>query len=1200
MIIGQSIARINGVPTPLDPNNPLVVPYISNSRTYTPLRFISYHLGARDSDDIVWRGDVNTAELTFNDPNCKWVNGTIRLLTSSYYQYGFYENCTTSNPMNIPNMNLKDSVLSLTFSEYIKEYSNQNYWCAQIRLDEANNIVSWRARPDLFPNCCEPVAFGKARIIGYVNGSLNNPGTTITVYNSSNAVVWTGQTTTNGYYETSTQGNCNLPCPGTYKIVASRQGCTFFEATRTVTFTEKQCCGDNDYQRVDFWAKCPGVETSRIIGYVYGSGTNPGTTIQVFDSSNRQVWSGQTDLNGYYETSTLGVDGILECPGTYRVTATKAGITFSISSQTVSFALGESVQEGKFKRINFTSTYTANTTGRILGFIYGPSGNLGVTVTITDHTGAQVWKGETDINGYYETSAYGSNCILLSPGTYKVVPSKAGCTFTSSFETVIFTETDSCQSGNYKRVDFRSNCSPAYKGRIMGFVFGYDANPETIISIMDESGALVWRGKTDVNGYYETSSYGSLCILKSPGTYKVVPSKAGCTFTSSFETVIFTETDSCEDGNYKRVDFRSNCAADKTARIIGYITGTGGNPGTTVTVYDSSNRQVWIGQTDANGYYETSAAGITGILRCPGTYKIVPTRANCTFTDTSKFVTFASNDSVEDGTYKRIDFTSNCSSTNTARINGYVYGVGSNPGTLITITDANGTKVWSGLTNIRGYYETSVHGTPCILKSPGTYRVVATKNGCSFEQDTKTVTFTEADSCEVGYYARVDFISNCTTQETGRIVGYVFGSGANPGTTITILDNNGVQVWQGVTNSSGYYETSLSGYPCILKSPGIYRVIPSKTGCSFTNSTETVEFFLGSSCEEGDYKRVDFRSNCFNAKTGRIFGYVSGSGSNPNTTITISDEAGIVVWKGQTNSSGYYETSAPGTICILKCPGTYTVVPSKTGCTYTNNSETVILVDADACENGGSKRVDFASNCSPAKKGRISGHVYGSTINPGVLITITDSTGKQVWSGLTNSAGYYETSTLWNDCILDCPGVYTVTPTKSGCTFTNPNETVSFQDGNCCEDGYYLRVNFNSNCSPPETARIAGYVFGAGGSIVTITVYDIYGTQVWTGQTNSNGYYQTSTQNAGILPCPGTYKIVPTKSDCTFTNTYEIVTFYAGDSTEKGWYMRVDFRIFCPSNVVSNPMTRTNNRLFYNTDQMVYLSYELRNNLKRI
>jgi hypothetical protein len=1192
MIIGQSIAKINGVPTALDPNNPSVVPYIYNGRTYTPLRFISYHLGANGPSDIIWRGDVNMAELTFKDPRCKWMNGAIRLIPNSSYQYGFYENCGTITPYNANiDMNMKDTVLLKTFTEYIKEYSNQNYWCAQVRVDESNNIVSWRGRPDLFPNCCKPATPGKARIIGYVNGSGSNPGTVITVYNPNGAEIWSGKTDANGYYETSTQSNCILPCPATYKIVAFRQGCSFYDSTQTVTFTDKQCCGDNEYLRVDFKSKCPGTETARIIGYVYGANSNPGTTIQIYDSIGAQVWRGQTNSAGYFETSTQTA-GILTCPGTYRIVATKTGCTFYVTSQTVTFAVGESCEEGKYKRVNFTANCSPAKTGRIVGHVYGAGGNPGITVTVLDSTGAQAWSGETDVNGYYETSATGSNCILIAPGTYKVVPSKAGCSFTSAFETVVFNEGDSCEDGEYKRIDFRSNCSPVYKGKIMGFVFGFDANPGTIIQIYDSVGALVWRGLTDVNGFYETSAYGSICVLKCPATYKVVASKAGCTFSTENEIVTFLEGNCCEDGEYKRADFRSNCSPGETARIIGYVSGTGGNPGTIVTVYDSTNRQIWTGQTNRNGYYETSALGVDGILKCPGTYKIVPTKAGCTFTEPTKSVTFTTNESVEKGEYKRIDFASNCSPGETARITGHVYGTGSNPGTLITITDSTGVKVWSGMTNATGYYETSRSGTQCILKSPGTYKVVPTKAGCSFTKDSETVTFTVDDSCEDGVYVRVDFTSNCATLETGRIIGYIYGSDGNPGTTITILDNNGVQVWRGITTSSGYYETSASGSQCILKSPGIYKVIPTKAGCSFTNASETVEFVFGSSCEEGEYKRVDFRSNCSHVKTGRINGYVSGTGSNPNTTITITDAAGVQVWRGQTTSSGYYETSSNGTNCILKCPGTYKIVPSKTGCSFTASSETVTFTEADSCENGGSKRIDFTSNCEPAKKARITGNVFGSGVNPGVLITITDSTGVKVWSGTTNSTGYYETSSLWDDCILNCPGTYKVTPTKAGCTFTDPYETVRFADGNCCEDGHYMRVNFNSNCSTTQTARIAGYVYGTGGSSVTITVYNTTGTQVWSGQTNSSGFYETSSQSGGILPCPGTYKIVPTKAGCTFSNTYEMVTFYDGDSTEEGWYMRVDFRSYCPTTImIGNPL-ESKNRFYDNIEKLVYLTNE--------
>lgn len=1162
MQIGKSLAKINGVSTPLDPNNPLVVPYIFNSRTYTPLRFISYHLGANGPTDIVWIAEENTAKLTFKDLNCNWMDGTIRKVSAISSQYSFYKDCATTNPINSTiDLNMKDSILNLSFQQYFQKYNTQTYWCAQIRVDKDGNIIQWRARPDQYPNCCEQTSTRKARIIGYVYGSNENSGTTITVRDNNGVELWKGQTNAAGYYETSAIENCILPCPGTYQVTALKSGCSFFEATQTITFNQNQCCGDYAYLRVDFKSKCPDTETARIIGYVYGAGGNPGTLIQVRDEGGTVVWQGLTDMNGYYETSPR-YNGILPCPGTYHIVASKAGYSFAIASKTTTFASGETSEDGWFKRVDFRTSSPAAKTGRILGHVYGTDVNPGIIVRIHDSNNALVWSGETNSSGYFETSADGEEGILISPGTYKVTPSKLGCSFTNASESVVFGVNDNTQNGGYKRVDFRSNCSPIQKGRIMGYVYGSDSNPGTTISVFDSSNVLVWRGQTNSNGYYETSVSGSICILTCPGTYKVVPSKAGCSFSNSNEMVTFSELDCCESGEYKRVDFRSNCSLPSTARIIGNITGSGGNPGTIVKVYDSSGIQVWSGQTDAAGYYETTTNGSSGILVCPGTYMIIPSKAGCTFSIPTQTVTFSATDSCEAGKYKRADFTSNCTPNKTARIAGRVYGTESNPGTLITITNSSGTKVWSGLTNSNGYYETSVLGGSCILKCPETYTIVPTKNGCTFTNPSETVTFSNSDCCEDGYSMRVNFTSNCGPTQTGRIIGYIFGSEANPGTSISIKDTNGKIIWSGLTDSNGYYETSDYGVKGVLLCPGTYVVTPSKNGCSYTDQSKTISFTTSDSCEDGEYKRVDFQSNCSLPKTARIIGYITGTSGNPIATVRIYDSNGIQVWTGQTNSSGYYETSAQENNGILKCPGTYKVVPSRTGCVFTNTQEMVTFLDADSNENGQHKRVDFMTDCSSIKTGRIAGNVYGSGSNPGVTITITNSSGAQVWKGQTNANGYYETSSIYGDCILSCPGTYKVVPSKAGFTFSHESETVTFPDGSCCEDGYYMRVDFNAyTSSTSEKARIIGYVSGQGCNPgTTISVYDMNNVKVWSGQTNSAGYYETSTAGNCILLCPGTYRIVPSKTGYIFSYASETVTFYDGDSCSENEYMRVDFR----------------------------------------
>ena len=77
--IGKSLSIAHGKKTLIDPENPLVVPYISNDRTLVPLRFVSETLGA----EVIWvegqngctikKGDTEI-ELTFGSAEFK-VNG---------------------------------------------------------------------------------------------------------------------------------------------------------------------------------------------------------------------------------------------------------------------------------------------------------------------------------------------------------------------------------------------------------------------------------------------------------------------------------------------------------------------------------------------------------------------------------------------------------------------------------------------------------------------------------------------------------------------------------------------------------------------------------------------------------------------------------------------------------------------------------------------------------------------------------------------------------------------------------------------------------------------------------------------------------------------------------------------------------------------------------------------------------------------
>ncbi len=60
--IGKNIAKVNGVNTPIDPNNPKVVPMIIQGRTMLPVRFVAENLGCK----VDW--DVATKTVTITYP----------------------------------------------------------------------------------------------------------------------------------------------------------------------------------------------------------------------------------------------------------------------------------------------------------------------------------------------------------------------------------------------------------------------------------------------------------------------------------------------------------------------------------------------------------------------------------------------------------------------------------------------------------------------------------------------------------------------------------------------------------------------------------------------------------------------------------------------------------------------------------------------------------------------------------------------------------------------------------------------------------------------------------------------------------------------------------------------------------------------------------------------------------------------------
>jgi len=191
-------------------------------------------------------------------------------------------------------------------------------------------------------------------------------------------------------------------------------------------------------------------------------------------------------------------------------------------------------------------------------------------------------------------------------------------------------------------------------------------------------------------------------------------------------------------------------------------------------------------------------------------------------------------------------------------------------------------------------------------------------------------------------------------------------------------------------------------------------------------------------------------------KKGRILGSISGT-CNPGVIITIYDGVkGDVVWTGQTDAKGTYDTSS-SINCILKCPGTYKVVPTKEKYIFTEPSKIVVLAADECCDPDSiklkAKIVNFKAETT-AKPGRITVHL-GQKCSMAIVTVVNLSNPNQEKMTLeANIKGSCDT-----DCTMIFGDTYRVTPKREGFKF-NP-EVIDVKIKDSCPDAI-TRVVFEA------------------------------------------------------------------------------------------------------------------------------------------
>jgi len=236
-----------------------------------------------------------------------------------------------------------------------------------------------------------------------------------------------------------------------------------------------------------------------------------------------------------------------------------------------------------------------------------------------------------------------------------------------------------------------------------------------------------------------------------------------------------------------------------------------------------------------------------------------------------------------------------------------------------------------------------------------------------------------------------------------------------------------------------------------------------------------------------------------------ISGSVTPASFGVGTTITLTGPSNPVT---AADGSGNY------TVGGLSA-GTYTVTPSKNGYTFSPTSTPVTLTTTSATT------VNFT-----AQPVAISGTVSPATIGNGTTLTLTGGPGGTTTG---NATGAYTFNGVPN-------GTYTVTPSKSGFTFTPASQTVTITGGVSVTG-----VNFTGQTVPTWT--ISGTVSGGGtgvsvaltGTAAASTTADPV-TGAFSFAALQNGNYTVTPTKTGVIMSPLNRAITVNGADVPNTN----------------------------------------------------------------
>lgn len=316
----------------------------------------------------------------------------------------------------------------------------------------------------------------------------------------------------------------------------------------------------------------------------------------------------------------------------------------------------------------------------------------------------------------------------------------------------------------------------------------------------------------------------------------------------------------------------------------------------------------------------------------------------------------------------------------------------------------------------------------------GTYNVTPSKSGCTFSPASSSVTITSSN------VTGVNFTATCTAP--------TFSISGNVGTT-------GATVTAGAssTTSDAASNYSMSGFAA-----GTYTVTPTKSGCTFSPASSSVTITTAN-------VTANFTATCGSGDTQLTSGVAV---SGQSVTLGAWKYYYITVPAGATDLT-FATTAATGDVDI------YTQVNVKpTSSTYICRPYTASGNETCSATNPASGTWWLGVYGYAAGTFTVTGTVTtpvatysisGSAGTPGAIVTA----GAQ--GATSDGSNNYTITGLAN-------GTYSVTPTKSGCTFSPASTSVTIAGANV------TGTNFTATCSGPTTLFSNGFESSTGWAIV--------------------------------------------------------------------------------------------------------------------